>query len=489
MAEKATLQAYRKAINDYLAKTGGVYPWLYNYDGIEYDPGADPVETVDDAIDKLSSYFPVGGCDDSLTYPPDPPSWHNEADCVDNGGAWDVGFAAELEDYIGRDTAGGDDGIFGRIPSAFSEYFTETDSQPIESTFEMEVTVDGGAFSGFIPYSQTFPVAASGEFEFVDRLWNSSSTDLYGDYDGFTAESINGVVSALRFEDLDPDVGSLDTKLTGTFETDASVAWGGLPSPPSYIFFWDGITIGSTGKWRKCETAAGHIDDCHVDGSGLPDVHETGQHSIRLLRITAIELVFTAGESFEFEIDSSAASPVVNAADGSSHATITGTFAASEINLDATTIRVSYEIDNNYITGPRNPPNFNIDESGTMDIRGFADPAVTLTFRFLPILPKWAFDNGWHNSIRMAYAPEYKPPGTGPCIVGDTCLKLDDSAGVPQNVAALLVIAGQHDWTDTDVNLRLKNDLLTVFDNGNENKNPTFYHHRGNDKLLVIDEL
>ena len=34
MAEKATLQAYRNAINDYLASTGGVYPWLYSYDNI-----------------------------------------------------------------------------------------------------------------------------------------------------------------------------------------------------------------------------------------------------------------------------------------------------------------------------------------------------------------------------------------------------------------------------------------------------------------------
>jgi len=31
VAEKATLQAYRTTIDDYLAKTGDVYPWLYNY--------------------------------------------------------------------------------------------------------------------------------------------------------------------------------------------------------------------------------------------------------------------------------------------------------------------------------------------------------------------------------------------------------------------------------------------------------------------------
>ena len=41
MAEKAVLETYRNAMNDYLANTGNVYPWLFNYD----------VDTNDDIYD------------------------------------------------------------------------------------------------------------------------------------------------------------------------------------------------------------------------------------------------------------------------------------------------------------------------------------------------------------------------------------------------------------------------------------------------------
>jgi hypothetical protein len=89
----------------------------------------------------------------------------------------------------------------------------------------------------------------------------------------------------------------------------------------------------------------------------------------------------------------------------------------------------------------------------------------------------------------MAYAQQHEPDVPGDCVVDTNCLHLEDSSGAPRNVISLLVLAGQHDWTDTDLNGRLKNDLLTVFDPGNENDNSTFYRHRGNDKILVIDEL
>jgi hypothetical protein len=75
MAEKATLQAYRTAINDYLTRTGNVYPWLYNYTGVPDVAG-------------LSSYYPV----DSV---------------------WATELATNLDN-------------FGRIPSIFGDYFTET---------------------------------------------------------------------------------------------------------------------------------------------------------------------------------------------------------------------------------------------------------------------------------------------------------------------------------------------------------------------------
>jgi hypothetical protein len=109
--------------------------------------------------------------------------------------------------------------------------------------------------------------------------------------------------------------------------------------------------------------------------------------------------------------------------------------------------------------------------------------------RYFPELPGWAFDNEWHNSIRMAYALEYEPGLAGPCVIDTTCLRLDDSGGTPQNVISLLIIAGQNDWQDLDSDDKLDDELLTVFDNGNHNDNATFYRHRDNDKILVIEEL
>ena len=91
--------------------------------------------------------------------------------------------------------------------------------------------------------------------------------------------------------------------------------------------------------------------------------------------------------------------------------------------------------------------------------------------------------------FRMAYALEYEPGAAGPCVIDTTCLRLDDSPGTPQNVKSLLVIAGRHDWQDRNSDDKLDDELVTVFDNGNENDNETFYRHRDNDKILVIEEL
>jgi len=113
--------------------------------------------------------------------------------------------------------------------------------------------------------------------------------------------------------------------------------------------------------------------------------------------------------------------------------------------------------------------------------------------RFYPELPDWAFQNGWHDSIRMAYADTYLPSLPADCVPnpdGDPdndCLFLPEELGGPRNIASLLVIAGEHDWVDGDAD-GMDDELRDVFDNGNENDNSTFYRHRGNDKILVVEE-
>ncbi len=96
MAEQATLQAYRDAINDYLVQTGGVYPWLFNYDDV-------------DTVDKLSEFYPA---DTDFTVNP---NYHDN---------------------------------YGRIPAMFGEYFVRADSEEIENEVLVTLTNDYAAMPG-----------------------------------------------------------------------------------------------------------------------------------------------------------------------------------------------------------------------------------------------------------------------------------------------------------------------------------------------------
>jgi hypothetical protein len=93
----------------------------------------------------------------------------------------------------------------------------------------------------------------------------------------------------------------------------------------------------------------------------------------------------------------------------------------------------------------------------------------------------------------MAYAPDYRPGVGGACNVSpdDDCMKINDLSGGPRDKKSLLIIAGEHDWDDADgdESLNSQDDLRTVFDEGNQNSNTTYYTHRGNDRVLVIEQL
>jgi hypothetical protein len=114
MAEKATLQAYRNAINEYLIDTGGVYPWLYNYN----------VATKPDLID---------------TYP-------------------------ALADFTTATT--GERDVFldniGRVPSMFDPYFTaEVNSRSIESQLSLNLFF---TYTGPLAYVEDFPGSSAGTY-------------------------------------------------------------------------------------------------------------------------------------------------------------------------------------------------------------------------------------------------------------------------------------------------------------------------------------
>jgi hypothetical protein len=131
-------------------------------------------------------------------------------------------------------------------------------------------------------------------------------------------------------------------------------------------------------------------------------------------------------------------------------------------------------------------------ESGTLDSSGFViEGPLTLGIRYYPELPGWAFDNGWHNSIMMAYADDYRPDTlSGPCTPGTDCLTIANTGGIRNDKVSLLVIAGTNDWSDVDTN-GFFDDPESVFDIGNEDLNSDFDARAvgGNDHLLVMEEI
>jgi hypothetical protein len=450
MAEKATLQAYRKAILDYLDKTGGVYPWLYNYEDIEYIVGT---EDVDVAIEKLSSLYPV-----------------------------DPVFSNEKDTYLGIDTSGDDDGIFGRIPSFFSEYFTRGVSLPIESDLKITVTID---------YSAITPVPAT---------ISHGNLPLLGDGVNPPEHVLEFTIPAdeltdLRFtEDADDPKGRLTATLAAA------------RTENQLLYFWDEDESGRTGNWRLCPNGGDEISDCHRDGGQNPTPGGANDSREEIL-ILDLVVSLPAG-TITFDTDFSAApTSVVSAGDGDGHATISATVQGTALDLapaavTAPSIKLFWQYDAHYHEDPggSDPPevfemeeqNANIDD-GLDPVEWLGGTTVELEMRFYPELPYWAYEDGWHNAIRMAYALEYKPPATGPCIIDTTCLKLDDAAQTPQDKISLLVLGGEHDWIDTDNDGELademEDDKGSVFDNGNTNDNATFYRRRNNDKILVIEEL
>ena len=428
VAEKAVLQAYRKSVNDYLALTGDVYPWLYNYAGVPNVPG-------------LSSYYPA----------------------VSTASAAD--FATELATNLDN---------IGRIPSIFDNYFTETTSKLIETRL-------GVSLSMTYPITPT-PVNASSS---PDLFFNTGETHTLNIQ---TTDKLTNV----GFDDIVDIVGQ-DGRLTGTVITDQLFT--------HEIYFWDEDDGPPTGIWTLCQPPADDPSDCDRDSAGNPDPGAGNQKNAELLRVV-LELDFDTaapGGVVNFDTDYTT-SPVIGppaAADNTSHAWISATFAGTDVILNSLPLSARYEIDRHYHN------TFDVEESGTLDLADFIPGPLTLGMRYYPELPDWAFDNGWHDSIMMAYAKNYRPDILGVCIEGDPiaptkneCLTVDNLAGNNDNKIAIFTLAGQHNWDD-DADSNFINDLPTIFDTENADifpqvDNTEYIFDRngggGNDVVMIINE-
>ena len=416
VAEKATLQAYRTAILNYLSNTGNQYPWLYNYTDVPDVPG-------------LMTFYPG-----------------------------DNVFANEQAIYLGNR---------GRIPSMFNEYFRDENSGSIQSKLDIawSVTLDGAPAQ--------INRDGGGPFEF-----NSSETLSLN-------VQTREIMTDVRFE----DGANTEGRLSGNALTPDVIT--------QELWFWDELGGGATGPYSLCPddgNGVSELCDCWREADGTPDPCDGNDGDERILRVF---LEIDLDGVFTFDTDYAAAPRinVVTPADGNSHARISAVFAGVDVVLGTLPIKLRYELDENYLAGE----NFQVQQSGTFDLN---DPDVTigdltLGLRYYPVLPRWVFSNGWHDSILMAYAAEYLPGGFGgPCLAPGTCLLINNQAGITHDNISLLVLAGEHDWEDDDLP-GYSDDLDKVFAIQNDNTNDTFDARApvaigtndGADKLLVIEEL
>ena len=464
MAEMAVLEAFRDAIKAYLANVGciggigtneasclanggvgwnPVYPWLYNY--------RDVLNTV-----QLSDFYPARS-------------------------------PFELDPDLNPGTDDGYLGNYGRIPSTFAEYFTEVDSQLIGSRLSGSLSlIDPGATDTYV-LTETYckdgcPQGTGGPKTFQHDLVD----------DGPLLEFLTTqILTDVGFVDIDPNVVGDDGRFTATFPADESFTF--------EVYFWD-EDDSPTGVWTACPDGADELSDCSRDSGGNPTPGVANGLKARILHMT-VKLDFSGAEDFEFDYTTL---PTItwSRASGASHAWITGIYPADAIVSFPGVLSATYKFERHWHVGDSQSildPDDSTFASGDVNMTGFSLANVNLGMRYYPELPNWAFVNGWHDSIRMAYADTYLPSVATDCDplmlppVTDDCLSLPDERGAPSNIASVLVIAGEHDWVDDNADapviVGLEDELRDVFDDGNQDNNRTFSTVRGNDKILVIEEL
>ena len=443
MAEKSVLQAYRAAIIDYLANTGGVYPWLYNYDNIG-------------SLDN----FPA-----------------------------DLVFGTEFGTNLTL-------GNIGRIPSIFTDYFTETTSQPIETRLDVSVSmnfpitpVTVTTFTSDTPGPFRFNGECSGESPPLNPPTNAANCNSNAGLFTPTSTAFNfltaGVLTGVQFQNI-PDTVGQDGRLTGT------VGGGDEQLITRELFFWDDDDA-PTGIWTLCEDDGDNVveaSDCNRDSSGVPSPGLASNETHSELLHVVVE--FDSSGVMNFDTDYTIP-PVISApvaATSASHATISATFSGASIISSPLTVR--YEIDRHY------HETYDIQEVGTLRLADLS-LVMTLGMRYYPELPDWAFSNGWYDSVMMAYAPDYLPSSVSvpkDCVANPPCIRINNLAGNIDNKISILTLAGQHNWNDDAPLGDFTDDLTDVFDAENadildvdgteylfDRKEPS-----GNDKILVIEE-
>ena len=428
MAEKATLQAYREAIDEYLVNTGGVYPWLFNYQDTDGLDGLDASE--------LSELYPASPV-----------------------------FANELANALTR---------YGRIPSIFGPYFGTDTTNAFDGRLEGQLDYNLNSIS---------PVTSSGHGSFT--INNTPLSETFLD---------TSLTTDIAFVDLDGDPGQ-ESRFTATLNSPITGS--------RRVYFWEDHA--SPAGFRLCDGGANSLSDCWRNSTGTVGNWPSHDYNLRILRVDL---------DFEFPVDppgptlpdpvirldidlavNPLPNPVITAADGNGHATIEMQYDMSDVlftsvdnNMpDNIGVTADYAYDGHYLAGTSISYGY-----GTLDVTDLLDDSLlTIKIRYYPVLPRWAFDDGWHDNMRMAYAEDHRPDDTPPCSPGFDCLGLADRPGDIQDTVSLLVIGGRDQWVD-DGAAGLHDDLADVFDAANADDpdvliDDNFTLYQGNDRILVIE--
>ena len=505
MAEKAAMQAYRTAIEDYRVNTSycvgetpansgtdaticaanggtwtlGPYPWLYNYAGVT-------------SIADMSSYYPAD------------PVWATE----------------ETNNLTS----------IGRIPTTFTDYFTESDGQPIDTELygSVAITYPAGLTYNRIEYDG-IPNPGTGEFAFND---------------GFTPPFyLTGLPTDVQFVNIGAPMDN-EGRLTTNFAA---------AEPPITLdlYFWDDDEGSGTGFYTPCGDDGDGIPeltDCHrADlATSTPGSSNGMKLFILHIRVTLgwaatpgianFDLDYTPHCEYEVPDGATTEAGCLSAATpgkwfpniemvpatADSHAIITATFHASHVingTMPALTGTATYEECPHYHSG-FTPSKF-IDpictnfSTGTVDLVDFSVDELTLGMRYYPEIPAWAFDNGWHNSMILHYAERHKPGGTTLCDINgsnktDRCIWIRERTSLSDEMRnkdqiAVLLNTGEHGWVDGNADGDFKDsvDRDSVAEYGNREfdyivrykwpGDPDSGTPRavppGNDNLLILEEL
>jgi hypothetical protein len=345
MAEKKTLDAYKDAIADYqsAAKANtAFYPWLNDY-----------VQIANTDID---------------TYDVDP--------------------ATSLH--------------AGRIPSIFSEYFADRDSEPVFSEINLI-------------YNLPFSIAEA---------------DYLVEFDGAYTAGGNVIGrSNLAFSEVNTG------QLVGTSGTTNGGGYTG-----AVRYFWD--EIAAPDGWELCPGPTNSVNDCNQTTPGVFVADPSTDPNLVANRVRKVtlraDLDFDGDTTFQFNYSPL---PVINylSPTSTTHAKINAVFQAGNVTAANGFVHYYYEQDNIYDAGPFNPTETGTIASTTTSPDIFAQFDITIDY--FPELPDWAGKNknNWNSSIMLAYADNFEPDGSGTCNLGTECL---DSVLTPNNnIVALLIHA------------------------------------------------